>query len=348
MAGTSCGQSRNFSATTEGRLQNVEIEVARESRPPDWDELVREDPEATFFHTAAWISLLVETIPGFQPSCFVARDDGRAVAGIPALVRKRLGLTVLESMPFGTFGGLVRRNDAPEGVAEALLDAFARAARRPLTASAHLVDLPRRVTGKLRGFEAVREEAQVVRLDREYDELERAFKPTARNKIRKARKAGVTVRRASGKTDFLGYHDMLVECEGRWGVTSLFGQDFFRGLSQIDGDVVEMWLAEHEGSIVGGDLNFTMNGMIFNWGNVSREKARDLAPNNLLHATAIEEGVKAGRDLYNLGSSAGIAGVEAFKESFGTERVDFHHYRAEKAWSRALRSLASGHREDRS
>ncbi len=324
------------------------IEVARESAPPGWDELVREDAEATFFHTSHWARVLCSGLDGHEPCFFTLRDGGALVAGIPAVWTRRAGVAVLASMPFGTFGGPVTGSGAPPEATELLLDEFRRAARTPATGAAHLVDLAGRCEDGMRGFESVSEEAQVVRLRGEYDDLWNGFKPSARNKIRKAEKAGVTVRRASSVEDFLAYHEMLEECEARWGTPTSHGAEFFRALAGVPGDGVQMWLAEHEGSIIAGDLHFAQNATVMNWGNVSRDSARRLAPNNLLHAVGIEEGLREGRAVYNLGSSAGIEGVDAFKAAFGTERVEFHRYRAEKPWYRVARLLRSARRGDRS
>jgi len=326
----------------------VEIHVAHGNAPAEWDELVRQDDAATFFHTSHWNGLLEGTDAGFRPVWFLLQADGALAAGLPAAFRERGGFRVLSSMPHGTFGGPVVPAGAPPGACEALVDAFRSAAREPRTAAAHMVDFSGRLGAGVDGFDATDEEAQVVRLDRDFEELWAGFKPSARNKIRKARKAGVTVRRAESEADFLAYCDMLAECERKWGSVSEFGESFFRALSGMGRDLVHVWLAEHDGEIIAGDLNFVTNGVVFNWGNVSRESAKRFAPNNLLHAAAIEDGLREGHSLYNLGSSAGIPGVEAFKESFGTVRVAYREYRSERPWYRAARTLASGRRGGRS
>jgi hypothetical protein len=253
---------------------------------------------------------------------------------------RRAGVTVLASMPFGTFGGPVFGGGAPPDAGRALLGAFARQAAAPLVGAAHVVDFAGRVHDPPPGFEAVAEEAQVVRLARTPEAIRASYKPSARNKIRKAEAAGVVVRRASTESDFLEYGDMLAECCRRWGTRCDFGPAFFRGLARVDPAMVQMWLAEHEGRIVAGDLNFALHDMVVNWGNVSRDSARALAPNNLLHDAAIEEGRRAGAALMNFGASAGIEGVDAFKASFGAERVPFRRFALERPWYRAVRRAA--------
>lgn len=317
----------------------MDLKVSK-TAPDGWNDLVVSDREATFFHRAEWADLLCEAGVGSEPLYLSARDGERLVAGIPAVFARRGPVRVISSMPLGTYGGIVLAPDAPTEAAEALLAAYADVARRPDVAAAHLMDESGRVSEPPPGFSVHQEQAHRIDLVAGYETVWSGFRPSARNKVRKAEKAGVSVKRAVSESDFLTYHDMLVECSERWGVDCLFGPGFFSALSRQSRDMVQMWLAEHEGEIIGGDLNFVLHGRIMNWGNVSRHSARALAPNNLLHAAAMDEGAARGLFLYDLGSSAGIEGVDAFKSAFGTTLVPLARYSAEKPWFRALRTVA--------
>jgi CelD/BcsL family acetyltransferase involved in cellulose biosynthesis len=320
----------------------VKIECAAEVDRGEWNALVDGDPRTTFFARAEWAELTAGATGG-RALYLVAREGGELVAGLPAVETPRFGFSVVESLPYGTYGGVVSGPGCPPAAPAALLERYRRIARRPSVAATHLMDLAG-IGDDLPGFRARDEGAQVVRLDRPFDEIWNAFRPSARNKVRKARKAGVTVRRAAGEADFAAYHSMLEESSARWGEPCAFGLDFFLGLSRLPGDGVQMWVAELEGRIIGADLNFMQNGWIMNWGNVSRSDAQRFAPNNLLHAAAIERGVEEGHRVYDLGSSAGLRGVEAFKAAFGTERIPLRLLSAEKLWYRLARRVAGARR----
>src|SRR5436190_5546581 len=65
-----------------------------------WDGLLAEHPGATFFHTAAWTSVLTQAY-GFTPQYLAAIDSGRLVALLPVMecaswLRGRRGV----SLPF--------------------------------------------------------------------------------------------------------------------------------------------------------------------------------------------------------------------------------------------------------
>lgn len=231
--------------------------------------------------------------------------------------------------------------DAPADTAGAVLAEFAAAAASLRVGLAQVVDRSGRIQeSDLPGFRRTDDTLQVVSLDGSYDQLETRFKPSARNKLRKATKAGVTVKRAESEADFLAYHAVLEECSREWTIRPRPGREFFSALSELDPNVVQMWLAVHDGGVLAGDLNFALHGTVLNWGNVSTDAAKSLAPNNLLHANAIEQGVRDGHHTYDLGTSAGMEGVRAFKSSFGTTDVPLRRFLLEKAWYRGLKKVA--------
>lgn len=320
----------------------MRVEILTGETPDGWDALVALDSDATFFHTEEWSRVLSQARPDFSPVFLTAFDHDTLVGGIPIVCRSLAGSMVVSSMPYGTYGGPVLHPEAPKDTTTGLLRTFSRIARSPRIAAAHLTDLVGRVGSGLAGFRTHTEMVHVIDLTRPQEDIWAGLRPSARNKVRKARRAGVSVRRATSLEDFLAYHDMLVESSRRWGVACEFGSTFFAALHRLGSTMVQMWLAEYEGSIVAGDLNFVLHGRIMNWGNVSRTDARRLAPNNLLHAVAIEEGAKAGCSVYDLGSSAGIAGVDAFKSAFGTTLVPITRYSAEKVWYRVARAITRG------
>ncbi len=323
------------------RWFKLDIELSADVNPGEWSRLVAEDEAATFFHTPEWSDVLTSALPGFQSSHVAARDGDRLIALMPALGRSRFGATTLESMAFGTFGGPVLGAAASADTACALLAEFAGAAASLRVGFAQIVDRSGRIQeSDLPGFRPADDTVQVVALSTGYEELEKRFKPAARNKMRKAMKAGVTIRRAESETDFLAYHAVLEQCSREWAIRPRPGPEFFSALSALDRNVVQMWLAVHDGNVLAGDLNFALHGTVMNWGNVSTDAAKSLAPNNLLHANAIEQGVRDGHHTYDLGSSGGIEGVRAFKASFGTADVPVRRFVLEKAWYRGLKKAA--------
>jgi len=262
----------------------------------------------------------------------------RLAAGLPVMRYTKRGFSALLSMPFGTYGGPLVGDTASLAAGGLLSARFFDEARRSRVAYAELVDLPSQITPmSSKDIRQVEDETRVLNLDGGFDELHRGFKPSNRNKIRKAQKSGVVVRRGRRRDDYLRYHTLLLDCSKNWGGRVRFGKRFFEVLSAIDDGSVQLWLAEYNGDVVAGLLNFMHGNNVMNWGAVMLHSARSLSPMNLLHAEAIRDAVNRGLTIYNFGSSAGFKGVDQFKMTFGTRRVQYRHHVMQKRWFSILK-----------
>ena len=282
--------------------------------------------------------MIETTVPGWSRLYVTAGQNGRVTAALPLMMRRVGGALVLASMPFGTYGGALIGDGERGAVAAELFRRFGEMARSPRVACAELVDFSSRIATVPHNGTAPRTiEAHVLDLAPGYRSLLRRFSPSNRNKIRKAMRSGVVVRRAVSVAEFLEYHTILADCCARWRRPVRLTPGFFRELSTHDGAHVEVWLAEHDGRTVAGLLNFLHDGTVMNWGSVSLAAGRQLAVHNLLHATAIESASRRGAFVYNFGANPGLPGVAAFKASFGTRPLPYHAYRIDKLWYRLLR-----------
>jgi lipid II:glycine glycyltransferase (peptidoglycan interpeptide bridge formation enzyme) len=262
----------------------------------------------------------------------------RLAAGLPMMKYTKWGFSALLSMPFGTYGGPLVGETASLAAGGLLSARFFEEARGGSVAYAELVDLPSQITPMVSSdIRQVEDESRVLNLDVGFDELHRGFKPANRNKIRKAQKSGVVVRRGRRRDDFLRYHTLLLDCSKNWGGRVRFGKRFFEVLSTVDDGSVQLWLAELNGDVIAGVLNFMHGNNVMNWGAVMQHSARSLSPMNLLHAEAIRDAVNRGLTIYNFGSSAGFKGVDQFKMTFGTRRVQYRHHVMQKRWFSILK-----------
>lgn len=283
----------------------------------------------SFFQSAAWLRAVVRAAPEYEPFVLLAETDG-VTAACPLLRRRRWGTSWFYGGVWGTYGGIVSR-DAPAAIA--VQEALLRLARdaRVLCIRVHdfagtLADAP--------GWRRTAESCHVLDLPADANALwDGVFTSQNRNKIRKAEKLGVVVRRARDAAAFASYVALYRESSARWGTERALPAVFFEALAGAHPGV-DVWLAEHEGEAVAALLNFTCGGQVMNWGNVSRRAAWNLSPNNLLHWRALQAACAdaAGPRLYNFGSSAGLPGVETFKSAFGAREYIYRRREAGPAW----------------
>jgi hypothetical protein len=302
-------------------------------------------PSASFFQRPQWFRAVQRAESRLAPFVLTVSDATGSLQGawLFAAVR-RWGLTRLYAGPWGTYGGILARHAA---AATALRQALPRlvARRRIVLVRVHDFQLPYGKEG-VEPFWSLRPEVcQVLDLPEDASVLFRdAFTSQNRNKIRKAEKAGLRVRRAANAAALQAYARLYGQSTKRWQLRRTLPERFFAALAGIDG--VEVWLAEDREGPVAALLNLRAGGQIMNWGNVSLRRSWHQAPNNLLHWKAIEAacGDPTAPRLYNFGSSAGLPGVYAFKAAFGARE---HVYTRSEHRSRILAWTRRGRGEGR-
>src|SRR5687767_10969562 len=98
-----------------------------DSDEPRWDEFVRENSQATFFHLLRWRDVLARNF-GYKPFYLYAEEEREIVGILPLfLVKSLLFGKRLMSLPVCIYGGLVSRN---EEASELLLNQARELAQR--------------------------------------------------------------------------------------------------------------------------------------------------------------------------------------------------------------------------
>jgi CelD/BcsL family acetyltransferase involved in cellulose biosynthesis len=298
----------------------------------------------SFFHTPAWLRAVRVAAPHLQPRVIAVEDSaGTLRAALPLLVAERWGVRRVYAGAWGTYGGVVAHDPAAAAAAGRALAALARA---PRTALVRVHDFAASLASEAGWFET-EEVCLVLDLPADPEVLFRdAFTTQNRNKIRKAEKLGVAVRRGAGAEALGLYADLYAESALRWQLATPLPRAFFLALAAAPAGV-DVWLAEHQGQVMAGLLNFTCGGQIMNWGNVSRRDAWGASPNNLLHWRALAAACADpyGPRLYNFGGSTGLPGVETFKSAFGPRAYRYRRCEHRAAWAEWLLRARRGTRE---
>ena len=316
----------------------MDIELSDNVSRHEWNQLIARDRDATFFHTYQWARHIEATIPGWRNYYLTARENGRLAGAVPFMTRAHKGALVAASMPLGTYGGVIVDPDASRAIPHRLADRFIDIGRSSRVVRGELVDFAGRVAPVDRpDTKTTTSYAHVVDLEPGYEALWRGFRQSNRNKVRKARRAGITVRRARAAADFHEYYKIWALCCRRWGRRDYLGSRFFCELDRLDQEGVHLWLAEDDGKPIAGLLNFAWGRTVLSWGNVSLSGKWCHAPNNLLHVVAIQDAIRRGAHTYSFGTNPDLPGVEVFKSSFGTRPRPYRCYRTEKSWFRLLR-----------
>ncbi|HET9848351.1 MAG TPA: peptidoglycan bridge formation glycyltransferase FemA/FemB family protein [Candidatus Dormibacteraeota bacterium] len=169
---------------------------------------------------------------------------------------------------------------------------------------------------------------QLLDIDRDPDALKASFKPKTRYNLNLAERKGVTV---SGSREVATFARLAGETARRQGI-HLPGAAYYQAALDLFSprDAVRLYLARHEGDVLGGIMVFRFGRTAYYLFGGSTEYKRELMPNYLLHWQAMLDFRALGCDTYDWwGVPEEPApdhpwfGLYRFKTGFGGETVRY-------------------------
>ncbi len=146
-----------------------------------------------------------------------------------------------------------------------------------------------------------------------------------RNMIYRAQREGIQVFKFENDYKHLDeYYRLYVRTMLRLGRVPLPLHAFYE-LKKLFVAEMELYLAEYDGSFIGGLLTFVYNGRMHVWGNCSNEKFSNFGVNNALYAFAIKRACELGLNEVDFGSSLKGSTHAFFKSRFGGEEVPIYY-----------------------
>lgn len=301
------------------------------------DEHLGHLPEATFYHTLRWAEIVTEAFPGLL-------DETRSIDGLsqlPIFTRSRaLGLLAMRqsSFPF-LYGGPVPRfvegNDLlPRALREMLADGRSfELISNPFSGGG--CEIPP-------GIEACADSTHILRLPSDFGAYWDGVLATAqRNDVRRISKKGLSIRTGESQEEIAAVYRLYRASFARWGGRPgfVYPEALYRLMIREGAGAVRLYIAEHEGRIVGGAFVIRWNRHVHYHAGYFDHDARALRPNVLIQVRIIEDAIRDAYADYDFLPSGGNAGVASFKESFGGVPTPLYRYRSFSAAHRWLRRL---------
>lgn len=296
-----------------------------------WSELVARTP-SDVFHAPAWHRVLADAY-GFQPRGRVVVDpQGVPVAGLVTCHIDDLRGERIVGLPFSDYCDPLATDEHAWRQLEPSLPVGVPARLRSLR--------DRSPTLSPTWSSASRAHWHAVDLEAPSETLWQRIDASARRAVRKARKAGVTVRASDAEEDLRTFYAMHLGV--RKVKYRLLAQPyrFFEAihrhfLARGDGTVL---LAEHGGEAIGGVLLLSWRDRIYYKFNASRLGELPVRPNDLLMWSSIRHGQERGARTLDLGlSDWDQEGLVRYKRKYASEEgvivgferrggaVDAHH-----------------------
>ena len=287
-----------------------------------WD-VARACPHATFYHTPLWHRVAANASVFHRDRAFGAVLDNGTRVVVPLLERRQKVLGTFVSTFAGCYGGLIADGPVPPDDAEAVirhvLDRKGKTftfVTNPLADDAAMPDLDH--------ADIEDDFTHVLTLDRDLDTIVSDYSRGHRSSLKKGRREGVTVRRATTIEEYRLYFEAYQASLERWGQSPSDGYDWslfeaLHALAQEYPDIVTLWLARVDANVASGALLFSWNDHVSYWHGAAHEEYFDHRPNNVLHTDIIDAAIAEGYRYYDFNPSGGYSGVERFKSRFGAE-----------------------------
>ncbi len=290
-----------------------------------WEEMLRRMDRYSFFQTPRWPSILQRVIPELIPRHhWILFSDGKE-AILPAFaIKKFFWLQKLDSLPWNTYGGLISSDSlSVDHLCTALrsflfvsIPAF-QVTLDPLDPLCEWDSFPSFL--KVGSFTT-----QMLQLDHPFERLwEERFHKGNRRDIRQTRNKGVTVRWSNDRdaVEIIKYLYQLAS--DKWEGVATFPLSFFDALENISGDEVRIWIAEQNEKPLACALILYGKQEVQYLAAARDHRIGKLNPSKLLLSEIIKDACERNFLSINFGASAGLKGVERFKEVFGGEKVNY-------------------------
>jgi hypothetical protein len=308
----------------------------------EWERLDREAPAPTFLARPAWARAWCEAMTGYEP--FPLRctfDDGKSVI-VPMLrEHSKIGWQTGVAMPWN--------------VPVVLTDEQGRIVEneRCKIALRHLTDriFVHRLTvtlwplcdqGSLQlNASCQSHETSVIDLRDGLDAATERMDGRSRRMAGQALRHGVRCARASESNAIEIYWSLLVDSAKRWGRESpTISRPLLEAVVARGGNDAEVWFAYYDERPIAGGIVLLGATELFFWSAAMNAEFSHLRPSNALNLELLRSAAERGIRWYNLGSSEGLPGVQAFKDRLGAKHIPYRTLRFEGVLHRAYVSSA--------
>jgi CelD/BcsL family acetyltransferase involved in cellulose biosynthesis len=292
-----------------------------------WLAVARQCDYATFFHTPFWHDVALGAFAQYRDATIGAVLDSGVRVVFPLLSVRLRGPWHARWTPF--YGGLIA--DGPFTPAEA--QQIYQAACGWQTSRLQLTGNPLRSDSDVPvSYESQADFTHMIALQSDFEQVFAHLPKNTRSTYRNGLRKGVQVRRATTLADCHAYYDVYQDELQRWRTKglalvgapySLRQFELCYELSCQQPELAQLWLAEVDGRIAAGNWVFYWNRHVGCWQGAAHSDLLSYRPFNVLEVEIARDAVAHGYAYYDLGPSAGLEGLIAYKDSYNAERHPF-------------------------
>jgi len=277
--------------------------------PNCWEDFIKENSHASFYHRFAWKQVIEETL-GLKTFYLAAEEDG-CIQGVLPLVLCSTAFfgRILVSMPFLNYGGIcIATRQAKQQLLEKAKEiTVSEGARYLELRHTHRVDenLPVK-THKV---------SMTITLEACSGKMWEKLGSKMRGLVRKAEKSGLVVQQ--GRKELLDTFYQVFSRGMRDMGTPVHQKSFFNSILRLMADSIKIFVVYYQGQPVGVAINGyfkdTVEGL---WAAALRKQYPKLLINYALYWEMIRDACDSGYRFYHLGRSSKDSGAFHFKKKW--------------------------------
>ncbi|MCP4633957.1 MAG: peptidoglycan bridge formation glycyltransferase FemA/FemB family protein, partial [candidate division Zixibacteria bacterium] len=275
------------------KLSDVYIRPSSPADSANWDDYVDNSKIRTYAHRWGWSEILEKSF-GITPYYYVAESDGKIVGILPtALMQSRLFGTFLISLPWLDYGGALADNDE---IAAKLIDVAIESAQ---SKGCRFFEM-RAVRHRLPNLTEKTDKREFLLELREGEEtVWKSFDAKARNQVRKAEKAGLSVE--FGKLDKFNDFYTVFSYNMRDLGTPVWPKNLFKEIFHTFPDDTEFAVVKKNDEIIAAGLLIHYKDYSGVPSASAYRKYLKLCPNNLLYWEVIKRCISRGSSYFDFG-----------------------------------------------
>jgi len=309
---------------------------------PAWEALTK---DASFFHTYQWVDTCVDGLsPGSHAEFLCGFEDGRLVAGMPAVITKQLLFKSFYSMPYGTYGEVILAEGVNGNTRDEFYVHLVRYLKNGKFSRISITDFDRNLSELVEPFLRHKNVfTHIIHLNAENGHTPPDKKINGH--IRSGQRADTEICQVRSRDQLNDFYRLYEMTEKRHGsIRNLYTKHFFASVLKHLGDSEMMsWTCLNtNGEMIGSRINFMYNDSMFNWQTVWNYEYRHLKPNHVLLSNSIQMAGEKGIRTINLGSSPPDAhSLIDYKERWGGKKIEYDSYLSD-SWFRKFFGRLSG------
>ena len=300
-------------------------------------ELAFPEESSSVFQSQYWLRLW-NALPGYECGILLVRDGANVTGYFPFCIRQRYGLRECYSMPMGTYGGAVTRDDMPR---QRVRNSFVKWSSGRGFSRINVIEFETRESRSYSTFESTLHTTHVLRLNRDRDSLYAGLTDNHKRNLKKAERTQIEISAVSSESDVEEYYGLVHESADRHREYPRYDLDFYKLLRRAIPETELIWqLLRVDGQACVGHIYFKWAKEAISWDSCSNSIGRKESLNYSLYWHNIETFNDQGCVSLNFGSSPqGADDLVYFKTGWGASETKYYEYDKQSPFYRTIRRV---------